>query len=139
MLRRPPRSTRTDTLFPYTTLCRSERDRRPSGPARRSHRSQGCHDRGRIDRRRDPEHGVGRGLRPGRHGRLRALADAPARLRRGDAPDSGVDAGSDGPAPLTPPVRTIVPVAYPSVRAHGEALRLVTPSHTTLPLYTPLP
>src|SRR3546814_16495457 len=23
MLRRPPRSTRTDTLFPYTTLCRS--------------------------------------------------------------------------------------------------------------------
>src|SRR3546814_18246611 len=27
MLRRPPRSTRTDTLFPYTTLCRSERTR----------------------------------------------------------------------------------------------------------------
>src|SRR3546814_15525241 len=27
MIRRPPRSTRTDTLFPYTTLCRS-----PSGP-----------------------------------------------------------------------------------------------------------
>src|SRR3546814_6471172 len=25
MIRRPPRSTRTDTLFPYTTLCRSER------------------------------------------------------------------------------------------------------------------
>src|SRR3546814_15085544 len=24
MQRRPPRSTRTDTLFPYTTLCRSE-------------------------------------------------------------------------------------------------------------------
>src|SRR3546814_5217699 len=24
MLRRPPRATRTDTLFPYTTLCRSE-------------------------------------------------------------------------------------------------------------------
>src|SRR3546814_7024477 len=23
MMRRPPRSTRTDTLFPYTTLCRS--------------------------------------------------------------------------------------------------------------------
>src|SRR3546814_12226987 len=23
MTRRPPRSTRTDTLFPYTTLCRS--------------------------------------------------------------------------------------------------------------------
>src|SRR3546814_5100987 len=25
MERRPPRSTRTDTLFPYTTLCRSHR------------------------------------------------------------------------------------------------------------------
>src|SRR3546814_9657217 len=27
MIRRPPRSTRTDTLFPYTTLFRSEVDR----------------------------------------------------------------------------------------------------------------
>src|SRR3546814_12694656 len=26
MIRRPPRSTRTDTLFPYTTLCRSAGD-----------------------------------------------------------------------------------------------------------------
>src|SRR3546814_6374328 len=26
MIRRPPRSTRTDTLFPYTTLFRSARD-----------------------------------------------------------------------------------------------------------------
>src|SRR3546814_1756578 len=29
MLRRPPRSTRTVTLFPYTTLFRSLRQRRP--------------------------------------------------------------------------------------------------------------
>src|SRR3546814_10376703 len=28
MIRRPPRSTRTDTLVPYTTLCRSRRPRR---------------------------------------------------------------------------------------------------------------
>src|SRR3546814_2063561 len=28
MIRRPPRSTRTDTLFPYTTLFRSDRRRR---------------------------------------------------------------------------------------------------------------
>src|SRR3546814_13516597 len=27
MIRRPPRSTRTDTLFPYTTLFRSGRER----------------------------------------------------------------------------------------------------------------
>src|SRR3546814_18833303 len=26
MIRRPPRSTRTDTLFPYTTLCRSRQE-----------------------------------------------------------------------------------------------------------------
>src|SRR3546814_17626959 len=29
MIRRPPRSTRTDTLFPYTTLFRSEPDNTP--------------------------------------------------------------------------------------------------------------
>src|SRR3546814_2410264 len=29
MIRRPPRSTRTDTLFPYTTLFRSEDAHRP--------------------------------------------------------------------------------------------------------------
>src|SRR3546814_14431640 len=28
MIRRPPRSTRTDTLFPYTTLFRSDRGHR---------------------------------------------------------------------------------------------------------------
>src|SRR3546814_6723566 len=34
MIRRPPRSTRTDTLFPYTTLCRSLRalQRQPRRP-----------------------------------------------------------------------------------------------------------
>src|SRR3546814_11636550 len=36
MIQRPPRSTRTDTLFPYTTLIRSEgRDRQ-----RREHRGE---------------------------------------------------------------------------------------------------
>src|SRR3546814_3860266 len=33
MIRRPPRSTRTDTLFPYTTLFRSQRAEQ--GPGRR--------------------------------------------------------------------------------------------------------
>src|SRR3546814_8174127 len=31
MIRRPPRATRTDTLFPYTTLFRSVRHRRDAG------------------------------------------------------------------------------------------------------------
>src|SRR3546814_6905956 len=30
MIRRPPRSTRTDTLFPYTTLFRSKKHRIPA-------------------------------------------------------------------------------------------------------------
>src|SRR3546814_1194476 len=36
MIRRPPRSTRTDTLFPYTTLFRSDRRVRPDRPPGRS-------------------------------------------------------------------------------------------------------
>src|SRR3546814_2779866 len=32
MIRRPPRSTRTDTLFPYTTLVRSRGRRTERGP-----------------------------------------------------------------------------------------------------------
>src|SRR3546814_10593178 len=55
MIRRPPRSTRTDTLFPYTTLFRSQRRglalfllRQKSG---RSQRARGSDDR---DRRYHP-------------------------------------------------------------------------------------
>src|SRR3546814_2551448 len=36
MIRRPPRSTRTDTLFPYTTLFRSPDDRAAAGEAPRA-------------------------------------------------------------------------------------------------------
>src|SRR3546814_2927788 len=50
MIRRPPRSTRTDTLFPYTTLFRSwcpspplpERRRFPSGQAIRPRQAMQC-------------------------------------------------------------------------------------------------
>src|SRR3546814_13421150 len=49
MIRRPPRSTRTDTLFPYTTLFRSPRRRN-----RRAGRSGGRRRRRR--RRRAPRH-----------------------------------------------------------------------------------
>src|SRR3546814_17540487 len=41
MIRRPPRSTRTDTLFPYTTLFRSPGRRRAAGPRWDDHRSPG--------------------------------------------------------------------------------------------------
>src|SRR3546814_16140970 len=47
MIRRPPRSTRTDTLFPYTTRFRSERggagrSRRSRYRHRHAHSSLGC-------------------------------------------------------------------------------------------------
>src|SRR3546814_9695562 len=43
MIRRPPRSTRTDTLFPYTTLFRSAAPRRASSSA--NIRGQKSHER----------------------------------------------------------------------------------------------
>src|SRR3546814_5498561 len=55
MIRRPPRSTRTDTLFPYTTLFRS---RPVEGSRRPSHAST-------VRRRSDDERGSGNGRAPG--------------------------------------------------------------------------
>src|SRR3546814_4964049 len=63
MIRRPPRSTRTDTLFPYTTLFRSAalhlpqtvrpgRDQPVAGPAD----PRQCPPTGLDDRRRSEEH-----------------------------------------------------------------------------------
>src|SRR3546814_1939992 len=40
MIRRPPRSTRTDTLFPYTTLFRSDDLRHQPRPVDAVHRRQ---------------------------------------------------------------------------------------------------
>src|SRR3546814_1575484 len=82
MIRRPPRSTRTDTLFPYTTLFRSHRHggggrvgelRRRDRVAARERRQgrrlgrRALHqDAGRLDRGqpRGVERGHRRGLRP---------------------------------------------------------------------------
>src|SRR3546814_5582806 len=66
MIRRPPRSTRTDTLFPYTTLFRSAGGghvARPPGPLRRRARQQGPHAHARgLDAQLPPR----RALRGGR-------------------------------------------------------------------------
>src|SRR3546814_8278409 len=53
MIRRPPRSTRTDTLFPYTTLFRSPAGIRNRSRQRRNARS--AHP-GKQDRVPDPQH-----------------------------------------------------------------------------------
>src|SRR3546814_17945828 len=87
MIRRPPRSTRTDTLFPYTTLFRSlhpRRWRQHRDPARaRSARAADAAVGGRARRAADAaaarQPGIGRALRA----RAPALAAAaPGRARR---------------------------------------------------------
>src|SRR3546814_10149026 len=47
MIRRPPRSTRTDTLFPYTTLFRSNL-MRAHGAAVQAYRAEGAHEIGLV-------------------------------------------------------------------------------------------
>src|SRR3546814_2518063 len=54
MIRRPPRSTRTDTLFPYTTLFRSCRDRSRQETKRR--RARLPHATKSLDRRLSPRY-----------------------------------------------------------------------------------
>src|SRR3546814_6773359 len=64
MIRRPPRSTRTDTLFPYTTLFRSRTHRRERGRDPTAHRGavqaagqpaeQGREQDGPVNRHRRP-------------------------------------------------------------------------------------
>src|SRR3546814_19383554 len=51
MIRRPPRSTRTDTLFPYTTLFRSGLAKGGDNADRYRHPLVGrpCRSRGRLD------------------------------------------------------------------------------------------
>src|SRR3546814_10316846 len=52
MIRRPPRSTRTDTLFPYTTLFRSHRDQHAEQTAVERHAAlPDANDHQRIGRR----------------------------------------------------------------------------------------
>src|SRR3546814_15053758 len=96
MLRRPPRSTLTDTLFPYTTLFRSaDRSDRAGRPLPGAGAREGRVDR-RIDRlgagrdrggARRGRHlrkpyrghdGRGRGVEPARDGRIRGR-ERPAR------------------------------------------------------------
>src|SRR3546814_15447153 len=80
MIRRPPRSTRTDTLFPYTTLFRSL----PRQWPRRGRATAG--------RRRTAREGVG--------GRRRRWAAGPD---SGSAPARGGNAGSAGRRPAPAP------------------------------------
>src|SRR3546814_4846189 len=66
MIRRPPRSTRTDTLFPYTTLFRSAHERRDEGAARDPgvREGTGRAEEGRSEPGCGPGKGVGAAMSP---------------------------------------------------------------------------
>src|SRR3546814_10835453 len=84
MIRRPPRSTRTDTLFPYTTLFRSG--------AQRAIRGQACEQRARQQRRSTrASHAFGRASRQVAN----PYADQPAAVV-GDRPGITIVAGRAG-------------------------------------------
>src|SRR3546814_12765355 len=104
MIRRPPRSTRTDTLFPYTTLFRSADDRRRLQFAARdpycrfvdqADRRFAAHAGVDLARRRDAEPlahpcsrlGVAQGDQPGQFARIEPRNTAtPAIVFRGAQP-----------------------------------------------------
>src|SRR3546814_1801178 len=78
MERRPPGSTRTDTLFPYTALFRSQRGARRARLARASRGTDPLRGRSR-----DPEH-----------------ADDRPSVARSPRGADGADAGDDGCEPI---------------------------------------
>src|SRR3546814_15470849 len=84
MIRRPPRSTRTDTLFPYTTLFRrrAREGDRPGGAAVGHAWADGRQDRPRSPGR-NPGHRERR-PRPARNGAGRHHAGRPPGLRQDD-------------------------------------------------------
>src|SRR3546814_16648067 len=85
MIRRPPRSQRTDTLFPYTTLFRSRRYRQAAEKAERSPRAP-VERRQSPRKRREPLQAARDDQRRPRRRRLLALRNPRAPRRRGRRP-----------------------------------------------------
>src|SRR3546814_17441868 len=65
MIRRPPRSTRTGTLFPYTTLFRSHR--RPGADRSRARAARGGRRQAPVDQRRRARGETARACRSEEH------------------------------------------------------------------------
>src|SRR3546814_13766145 len=99
MIRRPPRSTRTDTLFPYTTLFRSDdlaggvkaETRQPAEDAFRIAIAEGGDEIG-FDRRAGEECLIGPGIVEVRH-RANVQADRARRYDEIGALQAGVTQG----------------------------------------------
>src|SRR3546814_15744405 len=105
MRRRPPRSTRTDTLFPYTTLCRSpfggpeaEPVQPPAaeGDLRTEQHDKRAHDRDRAVARTDSQSDAV-AHRDADHGMAEVVAQRHASHRR-DVPQPAMPAGAGEPA-----------------------------------------
>src|SRR3546814_17298357 len=99
MIRRPPRSTRTDTLFPYTTLFRSP------GAQGAPRRSPAVAQHLYPDARRRPTRsrgGAGAAAREGGHGRAHGgvAARRPRRQGRPVPGGTGAARGDAGPRPV---------------------------------------
>src|SRR3546814_15493978 len=95
MIRRPPRSTRTDTLFPYTTLFRSEGLRTLVGGARLCRAAARTWQFRGADRRAGREDIDRGGTRDGRGDPPREEARDAARARRGGSVGRGVRQPAD--------------------------------------------
>src|SRR3546814_11200900 len=109
MIRRPPRSTRTDTLFPYTTLFRSDGGHRV--------RARVLHHRGRAGAPEPGQRGRDRVGRRGEHlllgrpggGDLRCVHDPAAAQLHVPDPSPAARSVAPGPPALTPVQRCKTP------------------------------
>src|SRR3546814_19909299 len=127
MIRRPPRSTRTDTLFPYTTLFRSPRAA-VHGDGRARHFAGAHAVRVHLGQRRGPgavRRARDAAVRTARRADDRAAAAPAARRARGAPPDAP-------PRPDRPPTRA-PGAGTGSRRVTVHALTAAGPLHVQLP------
>src|SRR3546814_16452324 len=137
MIRRPPRSTRTDTLFPYTTLFRSEATLPPELPRLRLHHpcdGGGANVRQARKFNRRP-HRIGKRIaggrmeQPGAHAQLRRRPAARKIGRDIPAKRNGKRARFfPPPAPHRPPPRTPI-FADPGPTHVRPAIRPTSATH----------
>src|SRR3546814_8966709 len=98
MIRRPPRSTRTDTLFPYTTLFRSALELKIVGRVREDHVDRGLrHGLHQRDAVALPDHILLHRLLPSRP---RLAAPSPIRRQAGILSQAGSRVKSLGDSSL---------------------------------------
>src|SRR3546814_11272449 len=122
MIRRPPRATRTDTLFPYTTLFRSPPWRLSMQQRQRSRAASLCEVLPRV-----PDNRPGRVQAQGRHDK----GHQQIRPRTVEPPDED---SSDDPGPIA---AGVIASEQPDASHFGIALAVRNQNHGTHPTDTP--